>query len=277
MRIGNFQVWTNDFGSLLIDGGAMFGSVPKTIWGKWIDTDEHNRARLVTRSLVIKSDKRTFLIDAGCGPNLPIKYVENFVIDNVAQQQWTFKPEEITDIIVTHLHFDHCGWLFGARPEGEQELHPLFPNAQIYLQLDNYQTALRPTLKERASYLREQIDSLSGYNVTMLDGDSELIPGLSVHSSSGHTGGLQWVKIDGEGEVLAFPGDLIPSAHHLALSYTTGYDIWVDRLLQEKELILSQAMEQNWLLVFQHDPETCAARITRNDKGHYAVASREQL
>jgi hypothetical protein len=93
MQLGQFRIWTNDFGSLLIDGGAMFGSVPKVIWGKFVSSDEHNRARLVTRSLIIKSDKLVFLVDTGCGPNLLPKYIENFAIKNTYSHRWSFSPE----------------------------------------------------------------------------------------------------------------------------------------------------------------------------------------
>lgn len=277
MRLGQFRIWTNDFGSLLIDGGAMFGSVPKAIWGKLVTSDEQNRARLVTRSLIIKSDKRVFLVDTGCGPNLSPKYIENFAVRNTDSQSWSFRPEEVTDIIITHLHFDHCGWLFKPCLQGAEGLEPFFPDATVHLQRDNYETALRPSLKERASYQREQIEALSSCKLNILEGDDELLPGLTLHHSCGHTKGLQWVRLCSGPDVLVFPGDLIPSSHHLPLSYTTGYDIWVDRLMEEKEQILSGAVAGNWLVVFQHDPDICAARIVLNDKGHYAVAKTEQL
>lgn len=271
MQIGEFRLWTNDFGSFLIDAGAMFGSVPKALWSKWIVTDQLNRATLATRSLLIGYGDRTFLVDLGCGANLPAKYVENFALTNIEPDQWTFKPEQITDIIITHLHFDHCGWLAAPRHDRSKALEPFFPRARVYLQRANYETALKPSLKERASYLREQVDLLSSYDLELVEGEKELLPGLTVCQSSGHTSGLQWVMVKAADQVVALPGDLIPSAHHLAVPYTTGYDIWVDRLLEEKELLLSRALAEKWIIVFQHDPETVAATVAKNERGHFTV------
>lgn len=247
----------------------MFGSVPKNLWSKKIGADEENCIRLAARGLLITHANRKFLIDCGMGEKWKDKQRAIFAINNTPQSDWGFKPEEITDLILTHLHFDHAGGVSKYDSDGALQL--VFPNATIHLQTSNLSNAKAPSLKERASYLPENVDILEQAKLSLVDGDVEIYPGITVHRVDGHTVGQQWIEIRDGDQVVMFTTDLIPTSHHLPLMYHMGYDACAATLMKEKEVFLSKAVAENAIVFFEHDADAPAARIHVCPKGQYAV------
>lgn len=271
----NTYLWKSIlFGYFRLDGGSMFGSVPKTLWERKIEADNDNCIRLAARSILIEFADRKILIDCGCGNKWDEKYAKIYGIETFPDSTLPFQPEEITDLIITHLHFDHAGGVTTIDAETDTPVLK-YPAARTFLQKLNLENAKSPTVKEKASYFVENYGPLENADLKLLDGESEILPGITVHPIHGHTRGQQWVKVQGEKDTLVFPSDLIPTSHHLPLPFHMGYDCCAETVLQEKKLFLDQAIQENWIVVFQHDPEVVAARIGKNDRGHYSI--REQI
>ena len=268
MTLGRFALSVHDHGGYRLDGGAMFGTVPRVIWSGLIAPDEENRIRLATRSLLIRDDRRLFLVDVGCGDKWSDKLRRIFGVEPVTPVP---AAADVTDVILTHLHFDHAGGLSRRVPGREDEVEPCYPGARVQLQTSNYETAREPGPRERASYLKENLSVLDRVPLELARGRREIVPGLWVHPSDGHTRGLQWIEVRGGGATVAFPSDLIPTSRHLPLPYAMGYDMNVEKLLEEKHEFLRRAVAEDWIVVFVHDPDIPAARIKLDDRGHYAV------
>jgi glyoxylase-like metal-dependent hydrolase (beta-lactamase superfamily II) len=271
MTFGKFEISVHNHGFLGLDGGAMFGSVPKSIWSSLIPTDEENRIRLATRSLLVRADDRVFMVDAGNGDKWTDRFRRIYTIEGPAPGEPALDSAAVTDIIITHLHFDHAGGMSRFAPGGSREIELCYPAARIYVQADNVETARRPNPRERASYLKEDVLAVERSRLDLTRGTREIYPGVWVHQANGHTRGLQWVEVkDGE-KTIAYPSDMIPTSRHLPLPYMMGYDMCVETLLAEKEDFLRRAVENDWLVVFEHDPDVPAARIRLDARGHFAV------
>jgi glyoxylase-like metal-dependent hydrolase (beta-lactamase superfamily II) len=274
MKLGRYEVSTVDFGTFRLDGGSMFGSVPKNIWGKRVHADDENCIALATRSLLLKDGSRTILVDVGMGEKWNEKSRQIFAIKNTPVQDLPFERSEITDIVLTHLHFDHAGGISEYRDGDPSKLTLTYPKATVHLQRSNFENGRKPGLKERASYLKENIEVLLQGNLNLVDGDVEVLPGLWVCRANGHTVGQQWIELRSEGQLLMYPTDLIPTSHHLPVPFHMGYDICAGTVLSEKERFLSRALEEEALVVFQHDPELVAATVAKDERGHYVVRER---
>ena len=272
LKIGSFEISIVNFGFFRLDGGSMFGSVPKNLWSKRIAPDDENCIRLATRSLLIKHKDRVFLTDVGMGDKWSDKLRQIYQIENIAQKDWGFDPAIVTDVILTHLHFDHAGGITRYTDQTQTKLELNYPNANIYVQRENLKNAKNPTVKERASYLKENWGPIESGKLHLLDGDTEIYPGIKVHQVNGHTYGQQWIEVYSEQDSVFYPTDLIPTSHHVPLPFHMGYDICAGTLLKEKDEFLSQAVNRNALVVFQHDPDVPSARISKDEKGNYAVA-----
>ena len=268
---GRFQVAIRSHGFYKLDGGAMFGNVPKPLWEKLIPADADNRIRLATNSLLIRTGDRLFLVDAGNGERGSEKHRRVFGIEPFPDGPRGIEPSAVTDVIITHLHFDHCGGLAAAGPDGPDGPSLRFSGARIHVQKANLENARHPNAREKASYLADNTALLDRSNLFPTEGSQEIAPGIWVHRSDGHTRGLQWVEIRDGDRSLVFPSDMIPTSRHLPLPFTMGYDICVERLMAEKEALLKRAAENDWILVFVHDPDMPAARIKTDERGHYAV------
>lgn len=265
MSTENFEITLHDFGQICLDGGSMFGSVPKVLWSKKIPADEKNRITLATNSLIVKTKDKCFLIDTGNGT----KYDEKF--HSIYQQEYKPLPDSsiITDVILTHLHFDHAGGI--SYYDENKELQLTYPKANVYLQKENYANAGKPNLKERASYLKENIEVLDKANLILEDGSSEIYPGIWVHRIDGHTHGQQYVEIRTGKETYFFATDLIPTHHHLPIPFHLGYDICAHTTMKEKEEFLEKVMLIDGIVVFQHDQKVKAGKISLDKKGHYCL------
>jgi glyoxylase-like metal-dependent hydrolase (beta-lactamase superfamily II) len=265
MQVGRYRVSVHNHGFFRLDGGAMFGSVPKPLWARVAPPDEQNRILLATRSLVIEWENRKMIVDVGCGDKWTDKTRAIFAIED--------KPYEpvasVTDVLLTHLHFDHAG---GVSRQGRDRLELSYPSAKHYVSQANYANAQAPNVRERASYLPENVDILATADLVLTEDGQELYPGLSVHRADGHTRGLQWVKLTDGGATIAFPADLAPTSHHLPVPYVMGYDICAETSMREKQDFLSQAIEGGWIVVFEHDPAVPAGRIALDERGRPYLA-----
>ncbi|MFN4895195.1 MAG: MBL fold metallo-hydrolase [Pseudomonadota bacterium] len=273
MQFGRYSVSLVVFGAFRLDGGSMFGSVPKTLWNKSIPADIDNCIPLVCRSLLLEDDSRKILVDVGTGDKWNDKLRQIYAIDTTPVRELSFDPLEITDVVLTHLHFDHAGGISHITSDGELAL--TYPRAKVHLQLANWERANNPTPKDRASYLLENIAPLRSADLQLYDGTLEILPDLKVHRVDGHTPGQQWIEIGNcsseSNPRLFFPTDLIPTSHHVPLPFHMGYDVCADTLLREKLSFLERATALNATVCFQHDRDTALARIGRNPKGGFEV------
>jgi glyoxylase-like metal-dependent hydrolase (beta-lactamase superfamily II) len=277
LKIGDYEVIPLPTGLFGLDGGAMFGTVPKVLWQKSNPPDELNRIPMEARSLLLKSKDKKIIIDCGNGSDfvkkygekLGSKFTEMYNIDDHGPSlkkslaRAGVQPEEVTDVILTHLHFDHAG---GATEAKGDQIVPSFPKANYYLQDQNLITASNPNLREKASYFSANYQPLVEAKVLKLvKGSTEnLLPGISVLTSDGHTQGQQMVKISDGKTTLLYCADVVPTSSHVRVPWLMGYDLNPVLLMEEKIKYLSQAADQNWYLYFEHDPYCDAALIQRN-------------
>ncbi|EAT59464.1 MBL fold metallo-hydrolase [Chlorobium ferrooxidans] len=273
MQIGDYHLYSLDVQDFALDGGAMFGVVPKVMWEKFAPADHLNRINLKARVLLIAGKGRHILVDTGMGTAWPDKLRSIYALSDCRLQAELkavgLEITSITDVIYTHLHFDHVG---GAFRQGADKLEPLFPDARHYVQRENYLSALKPNPKERVSYSSAFIEAfgrLSG--LELLDGPRVLFPGIELFSSNGHTKGQQLVRVSGAEGSLVHTADLIPSSAHLPSSWVMGYDIEPLTVIEEKTALLHHASEEREMLFFGHDPSHQAATLRRDDKGAVVV------
>ena len=271
MKIGKYELHSIETGRFGLDGGAMFGIVPKTIWSKLNPSDDENRIDLALRTLLITGNKRNILVDNGIGTKFSEKYTKIYKIDHSkynldsSLKKYNLETRDITDVILTHLHFDHAG---GSTYKEDGELKLTFPNATYYVQKVNYEWALTPNEKERGSYLKENfVPVLEKGKLQLVEGKFEIIPHIDVIISNGHTIGLQLVRISDERNTLVYCADLIPTTSHIKLPYIMGYDIDPLKIIREKKELLSTACSDDWILFFEHDIITEAAKVKKTEKG----------
>ncbi len=271
MKFGRFNIECVNFGYFRLDGGAMFGAVPKNLWERRAKPDSENCIRLALRSLLIRDDKRSFLVDLGTGDKWSEKERKIFGIELDKSVYTQFALDKVSDIILTHLHFDHGGGISRAGSEpGSVEL--CFPRAKVHLQKANFENALKPNMRERASYLKENVEILKSADLNLLNGECEIYPDIWAHQVNGHTYGQQWIEVRDGTRSLVFPTDLVPTSAHLPVPFHMGYDICVQTILQEKEDFLSRAVSNKWIVVFQHDPQISAGIVGRDERGHFSLA-----
>ncbi len=272
MKIGEYEIDVVETSIFRLDGGAMFGVVPKVFWSAaYDDGDEKNRIPLAARPLLIRFGERKVLIDAGNGDKANEKFAKIYSIDleksrvEKALEKLGANPEEITDVVITHLHFDHAG---GATKYENGRLTPTFPNAKYYVQKSQYEWALRPSEKDRASFLKENFEPLRNAGVLeLLDGDAELFPGAELITVNGHTRGMQLLKLSSGSTTVLFCADLIPTSAHIPIPYVMGYDNFPLTTIEEKKKILTEAAENDWILIFEHDAFRQASKVVKTEKG----------
>ncbi len=272
MKIGKYELQIINSGYFALDGGAMFGIIPKPLWQKTNQSDESNRIKLATRNLLLRSGKRNILIDTGMGNKWDEKSVNIYNIDQNEYSLLTelekkgLEPADITDVILTHLHFDHTG---GSTAYENGKLVPFFQNATYYVQKKNYDWAISPSEKDRGSYIKENFVPLKEEGVLKLMNENEqLDEEIQFILVNGHTFGQQLVKITDGNTTLLFSCDLFPTTSHIPLPYIMGYDLQPLITLEEKKKILSEAVDKNWFLFFEHDPETVTATVIKTEKGY---------
>lgn len=278
MKFGSFDIEMLETGTFGLDGGAMFGVVPKNLWSKAYDPgDEENRIPMAARSLLIRTGERNILVDTGNGTKFAEKHAKIYKIDTSVHDMERslarvgLLPSDITDVILTHLHFDHAG---GATSLVDGKLVPSFPNARYYVQQYHYGWAQSPTEKDRASFVAENYEPLVAEGMLeLVDGEGELFPGVSIKLAFGHTRALQLVRVQSEGQTLLAAADLFPTHAHIRVPFVMGYDNFPLTAMEEKRDILPRIAEERWLVCFGHDAFMQAAYISQTDKG-YAVAEK---
>jgi len=257
-------------GDFRLDGGAMHGVVPKTIWSKLVSCDDLNRCTYSTNCLLVELDGKRVLIETGNGDKFPAKDKEIYGIDHdrsiaSALADLGVEPRAIDVVVMSHLHFDHAGGTTRKTPSGA--LVPVFPRARHVVQRKELEAARHPHERNRASYLAENIDPLVAEGILeVVDGEAEVVPGIRVLPTPGHTPGHQSILIDGGGEKALFLGDVVPTSVHVRLPFIMGYDLDVEGTLASKKHVLGRALEERWLVLFGHDRHH-GARLGRDPKG----------
>lgn len=271
MKIGKYELHPIVSGTLLLDGGAMYGVVPKPLWEKQSPADERNRIKLTTRHLLLESDSKKILIDTGSGSHWDEKFEKIYSLDDsfhrmdLSLNSLGINRDDITDVILTHLHFDHTGG--AVKFENEKKL-PAFPNAQYHVQKKQFEWALNPSQRDKASFFKDRFVPLAeGGLLNLIDGNHNFADNIEFIVVDGHTFSQQIVKVSDSSNTLLYCGDLIPLSSHINLPFIMGYDLQPLVTLKEKETLLPVAVEENWTLFFEHDPEIAAATLTKTDKG----------
>ncbi len=281
IQIGTYKISLIETGDFKLDGGAMFGVVPKPLWSRVAPADELNRIEMTMRCLLIETDGRKILVDAGVGDKDDAKFKDIFAIDferNTLEKSLTargIKPDEITDLIYTHLHFDHAGG--STRLDGKDPV-PLFPNARHFVQRRQHQHALTRSERDRASYIDANYEPVNRAGLLeFVDGATEFLPGIELLVTNGHTPALQMIKISDGQTTLWYPTDLIPMSAHIPLPYIMGYDLFPLTTLEDKKRLLPRAADEKWIVVFEHDPHVKACRITKNERGQFGKGEIVQI
>jgi len=277
MRIGHLEVRTIRAGTVALDGGAMFGVVPRALWARHIPPDDRNRIHLAMRVLIVRAEDRTIVVDMGIGTGWSDKERDRLgVVEPRALRDALHDagvdPDAVTDVVLTHLHFDHAGGI--VEREGPRATLAL-PEAVHHVQARNLAWARRPTPRDRASYspwIVEALDELARHGkLRLVEGDTTLWPDVAVRVSDGHTTGMQMVVVRGPTGGLVYPADLVPTRAHLPLAWNMGFDLRPLVVMEEKERLLDEAVERDWIVVFEHDPEVAAARVQRDGRGRFGV------
>jgi glyoxylase-like metal-dependent hydrolase (beta-lactamase superfamily II) len=270
ITLGDFQLQIVSDGTYLLDGGAMFGVVPKVMWEKKLAADPQNRVTLGLNSLLVRTGDHNVLVETGIGNKLPEKQRQIYgnrpqLLDNFAAAN--VSPEEIDIVINTHLHFDHCGW--NTIRSGDKVV-PTFPKATYYAQRGEWEHAREQHERDRVSYLTDNYDPLveSG-QMRLLDGDSEIVPGIAVRVFPGHTRHHQAVVITTNGHTACYTGDMLPTAAHLQPTWVLAYDLFPLDSIASRHRYYSESLDQRWLTVFTHDATTPWAFIQRDEKRKY--------
>ncbi|MBK8276460.1 MAG: MBL fold metallo-hydrolase [Nitrospira sp.] len=275
MKLGAFDIYPVSDGRFRLDGGAMFGVVPKVLWEKCCSVDELNRIPLSLTALLIRANGNNILVDTGLGPKEDEKLHRMFAVERTptileSLKRLGLEPDDIHLVINTHLHFDHAGG--NTTREADGSIRSAFPKARYLIQQGEFEDAVRVNERTRTSYRRDNFTPIAHINQwEFLHGDTELVPGVTAVVTAGHTRWHQSVKIESEGKVAFFLGDLIPTVSHLPLPYIMGYDLFPIQTLETKRWVLDRAFEEQWLLLFEHDPLVQAGYVRKDQEGKYVL------
>ena len=274
-QLGAWTVHAIQAGGQALDGGAMFGVVPKPLWERRIPADTRNRIPLGMRCLLIEHDVGLLLIDNGAGNKETAKFLDIYGIDNSGADGRTLledglrslghRPEDIVVMIDTHLHFDHAGG--NTFRDADGRIVPAFPNARYVVQRGEYEWAMHTNERTAASYFPPNYEPVREAGLLDLaEGDREIVPGIRVVRTPGHTPHHQSVLLESKGEIAFYLGDLVPTAAHLPLPWIMGYDVEPLVTLETKRKYLRRAADESWLLIFEHDASTAWGRIMHDGK-----------
>jgi len=270
MEIGKYTLKTILSGFFGLDGGAMFGIIPKPLWEKTNPADELNRVALSTRNLLLVSDDKKILIDTGMGNKWEEKSKNIYKIDSkrnleLTLEQNDIKPEDITDVLLTHLHFDHAG---GSTKIENGNLIPSFPNAKYFVQKKNFEWAMNPSDRDKGSYIKDNFEPLVKEGVlNLIDGEINFDENISFRIINGHTFGQQMIKISDSSNTILYCADLMPFVSQIRIPYVMGYDLQPMITVQEKKKYLQLAADENWFLYFGHDPQFAVSTVKHTEKG----------
>jgi glyoxylase-like metal-dependent hydrolase (beta-lactamase superfamily II) len=266
MKLGDFEVYALSDGTFCLDGGQMFGVVPKTLWERKIPADARNRIRLALTCLLVRTGRENVLIETGIGDKYDAKFADIYGIDHRPGLLDNLRchgvePGEIDVVINSHLHFDHCGW--NTRREGDREV-PTFSRARYYIQRGEWEHALAPTERDRASYIESYFKTTESQTL-FLEGDQEILPGIRVQMVPGHTRNLQAVWVESRGERACFVSDLIPTSAHLQYPWIMAFDLYPLETLASKKRLIPELVRDNVIVVFPHDAAMPWARLVERE------------
>lgn len=268
MKVGRFEVEALSDGFFRLDGGQMFGVVPKTLWERAIPADERNRIRLSLTCLLVRAGKRNVVVETGIGDKFELKFADIYGVEKTTTlpdelKRRGLQPEDIDIVINTHLHFDHCGW--NTRFVDGKAV-PTFPNATYYLQRGELEHARLPTDRDRASYFPDNFEPMAASGQWQLvEGESEVLPGIELVPMPGHTRDMQCVRLRSGGKTAMFWADLVPTAAHLPFPWVMGYDLYPLTTLENKKKWLPAAARDGWLCLFAHEVKTPAGYLRERD------------
>lgn len=268
-QVGDFELTVCTDGTYKLDGGAMFGVVPKTLWQKRASADEQNRILLGLNTVVVRTGKHTVVIETGIGNKQPAKLREiheNQELLPASLAAAGVAVEEVDFVINTHLHFDHCGWNTTLHPDGS--VTPTFPNARYFAHRGEVEHGHLQLERDRVSYLSPNYDPLieSG-QMTLIDGhEADICPGIRAELFPGHTAQLMGIHIESAGQHACYISDLIPTSAHLDTTWVMGYDLDPLETIVQRKRFYQRAIPENWLVLFTHDHRTPMARIGLNEK-----------
>jgi glyoxylase-like metal-dependent hydrolase (beta-lactamase superfamily II) len=256
MKLGDFEIRALSDGSFRLDGGQVFGVVPKVLWEKKTSADSRNRIVMGLNSLLIRAGRYNVVIETGIGDKFDAKFADMYDVQKPTTlpaqiEQCGVKLEEIDIVINSHLHFDHCGW--NLRRNGTH-FAPTFPRARYCVQRGEWQHALQPTERDRASYIAELFHAAEN-QTELLDGNQEIIPGIRVEVVPGHNRDMQCIWIESQGQQACFISDLVPMHWHLAYPWIMSFDLYPLETLAGKKRLLPQMVDQQTLVIFPHDAE----------------------
>lgn len=270
-------------GMFKLDGGAMFGVVPKVLWQKLNPPDEDNLCTWALRCLLVETGERKILVDTGIGTKQDAKFLSHFkphgkhdLLSSLSAHG--LSVEDITDVFITHFHFDHCGGALLRDDEGE--IVPTFPKARYWTCRSHLDWALNPNPRERASFLKENIAPLQNHGVLHFieeEQDIEWIDGVRVRFVYGHTHAMMIPFFDTGNQTVVFCADLLPSSFHVRMPYVMSYDIHPLQTLSEKAQFYEDVLRDDLLLFLEHDPVTECIRLGRNERGRIEVSERTAL
>ena len=273
------KLYSINTGFFKLDGGAMFGVVPKSIWNKINPSDENNMCSWALRCLLIEDEGRLILVDNGMGEKQDAKFFGHYYLHGndsleTSLAKYGFSREDISDAFLTHLHFDHCGG--SIRREGDKLL-PAFPNARYWSNKDHWEWAVKPNDREKASFLRENIlpieesGKLNYIETAAMKegrlGETTFTNSVTVRFVNGHTHAMMLPQIKYKGHTIVYMADLLPSQGHIPLPYVMAYDMFPLTTLQEKRSFLEEAVTGDYILFFEHDREFECCNLQRTDKG----------
>ncbi len=267
------QLYSVQTGFFALDGGAMFGVVPKVLWQKLIPPDDRNRIPMAMRALLIQTENRLVLVDVGVGHKYTPKFADLYAIDHSKYtlagelEKLGFSVSDITDVVLTHLHFDHAG---GSTQRVGERLMPTFPNARYYVQRSHWAWAHAPNPRERASFFPENYDPLEATGqLVLVEGETELLPGVRLHVVNGHTEGQQLVSVHYKGHTLLYGADLFPTSAHLPLPYVMAYDVRPLVTFTEREQYLPWLVRERVIVFYEHDAAIECSTVIEKEAGRY--------
>ena len=274
MKIGKYDLYSVETSEFGLDGGAMFGIIPKPVWEKKVSADELNRVNMVTRSLLLVSDEKKILIDTGNGTKWEEKYKKIYDINtdqyNIEKSlgKYGFSSEQITDVICTHMHFDHIG---GNTKIKSGEVVPTFPNAKYWISEENWKLANHPSQKDAGSFIEHDWKVLAeNQMIEIIDGRKPFIEGIETIVTHGHTPGLLHPIVSDGSNKLFYGADIFPMVAHIPIPWVMAYDVQPVVTMEEKQKLLQKMEREDWILFFEHDPHIQACSVHKNGK-HYKL------
>ena len=274
MKIGKYDLYSVETSEFGLDGGAMFGIIPKPVWEKKVSADELNRVKMVTRSLLLVSDEKKILIDTGNGTKWEEKYKKIYDINtdqyNIEKSlgKYGFSSEQITDVICTHMHFDHIG---GNTKIKSGKVVPTFPNAKYWISEENWKLANHPSQKDAGSFVENDWKVLAeNQMIEIIDGREPFIEGIETFVTHGHTPGLLHPIVSDGSNKLFYGADIFPMVAHIPIPWVMAYDVQPVLTMEEKQKLLQKMEREDWILFFEHDPHIQACTVHKDGK-HYKL------